>query len=149
MKITRNLILLIVFSLFLAACGLLKSELDTNLEKWKSQHPGHYRYDLQIGCFCAFMDKMPLSIEVENGQVVNISDATGAAPSAQEMEWYASYTTIDKIFAYAQTATTEADQVDIQYDPDFGYPTRISIDWIEQAIDDEMGLTVSNFTVIP
>ncbi len=151
MKFTRALIIFSLFAALLAACGWIgpKSELDSNREKWTNQNVSHYRYDLQIGCFCAFRDKMPLTIEIKDGQIVSVTDATGAAPSDQEMEWYKEYIGIDKIFDYAQKATQEADKTEITYDPETGIPTQVSVDWMEQAADDEMGLTISNFEKLP
>lgn len=147
MKITRILTFLTVFSLILAACGA-QSELSQNQAKWQDQAPAHYRFDLQIGCFCAFRDRMPLTVEIQNGEIVSIVDATGAAPTEQEMEWYAPYLGVDKVFEYAQKASTEAAKLEIKYDASLGYPTQLYVDWNEETMDEEVGLDITNLTVL-
>ena len=39
----------------------------------------------------------------------------------------------------------ESDQVDATYDPEYGFPTSVSVDRIRNAIDDEWGFGVSDF----
>jgi hypothetical protein len=34
------------------------------------------------------------------------------------------------------------------YDPTYGFPSQVSIDYIKRAVDDELGLQVSNFEVL-
>ena len=65
-------ILLLVLSLLLVACSTA-SEYDQNLNKWQDADVAHYQFDLFIGCFCPFRDMMPLTIEVQNGEVVSIT----------------------------------------------------------------------------
>ena len=151
MKHLRTLLILSLFVSLLAACSGFgpKSELEVNREKWTNQNVSHYRFNLHIGCFCAFRDKMPLVIEVNNGEIISITDANGATPSAQEMEWYQEYSSIEKVFAYLQKASQEADKSEIAFDSETGIPTQIHIDWIELAMDDEMSLTISNFEKLP
>lgn len=151
MKTPRTILFFILFSIVFSACNAFapKSELELNREKWNQQNITHYRYTLRLSCFCAFMDKMPLTVEVQNGEVVSIVDATGATPSAQELEWYGEYTNAEKLFGYIQKAEAEADQHQVTYDPSTGLPAEVNIDWIELAMDDEMSLTISNFENLP
>lgn len=60
-------------------------------------------------------------------------------------DFYQPYNTIEKVFDYLGEAIQDANNTTINYDPTYGFPTLISIDWIELAIDDEMYLTLSNF----
>ena len=48
--------------------------------------------------------------------------------------------TIEKTFKYLERANTVADHMTVGYDLTYGFPTRISIDWIERAVDDEFDL---------
>lgn len=63
----------------------------------------------------------------------------------QAGDFYQPYNTIEKEFDYLGEAIQDANNTTINYDPTYGFPTLISIDWIELAIDDEMYLTLSNF----
>jgi hypothetical protein len=42
-----------------------------------------------------------------------------------------------------------ADKVDVEYDPTYGFPTTASIDFVEEAVDDELYLSISNFEELP
>jgi hypothetical protein len=55
--------------------------------------------------------------------------------------------TIDQVFDFLQRWIGGADQVDAKYDPDYGYPVAVRIDRIENAIDDEFEMRISDLTV--
>jgi len=58
--------------------------------------------------------------------------------------------TIDRIFSELETDINgAADEVVVKYDPTYGFPTEASIDFIKEAIDDELYLTLSNFEELP
>ncbi len=40
-------------------------------------------------------------------------------------------------------------KIDVAYDVAFGYPTVIDIDFIAQAVDDEIGYMISGFAALP
>jgi ABC-type glycerol-3-phosphate transport system substrate-binding protein len=142
-------ILLAVMALLLAACSSA-SEFDSNLEKWQGMGITHYRYQLMIGCFCPFGQDMPLTIEVENGEVASILRADGAPVDSSDpsFETYSAYATIDLVFSELESNLTEADEITVTYDPLYGFPGEISIDYIKEAMDDELYIQVSNFESI-
>jgi hypothetical protein len=138
--------------LVLAACSIVPaSEFDQNLGKWQNADVSHYRFDLSLGCFCAFRSMMPLTIEVKNGEVVAISDASGIPLSLDDpnYEFFEQYLTIDRLFtALEADLGGEADEVTVTYEPLYGFPVDISIDRIKEAVDDELYIQVSNFEAL-
>ena len=89
----------------------------------------------------------PVVIRVQNGQVASVRYAdTGLTPPAVSG---ASYPTIDGLFAVIENAT-RAPAADIQahFDPDFGFPQSIYIDYYANAVDDELGLYVTGFRAL-
>ncbi|MFM7677431.1 MAG: DUF6174 domain-containing protein, partial [Roseiflexaceae bacterium] len=57
------------------------------------------------------------------------------------------YTTIDGIYAELTSERfRDADKLTLTYDPTYGFPSEISADFIEMAADDELYLSVSEFT---
>jgi len=149
----RILLLSILATLILAAvgCGNFQQgrALSRNRALWESQNISHYRFQLQVGCFCAFMDLMPLSVEVRDGQVVSLLDASGRPVPAVRLEMLERYAGIDKLFELVNQAISDkADKVMVFYDPTYGFPSQVSIDYIKRAVDDELGLQVSNFEVL-
>jgi hypothetical protein len=145
-------IILLTLSLILAACSSVSgSEFDKNKAIWDNANISHYRYTLSVSCFCVFMDEMPVTIEVENDQVVSITSVKGTLIDSSNTVLYpvvAPYATIDDLFTQLKSAQAEAEEITVVYDPTYGYPSSIAIDYIKQAADDELYLTVENFEVL-
>ncbi len=145
-------IIFIVLAIAISACAIgAKNDLSANQQKWQNSGVTHYRFNLDVICFCAFRDRMPLSIEVRDGQVVSMTYADGTDIPADDpqREYFNRFATIDNLFADLETGpASEAEEVTIQYDPTYGFPNDMNIDQIKEAIDDEYHLTVSNFEVL-
>jgi hypothetical protein len=94
---------------------------------------------------------MPLVIEVQDGEVVSMEFQNGAEiDPAIRQDLFDKYATIDRIFAELDADLNgAADKVTIEYDPTYGFPTKADIDFVEEAIDDELYLSISDFEVIP
>ena len=155
-------LLLVLLALVLSACSTVanagepKSELDLAREKWQAANISHYRFNLFISCFCVFNENMPLVIEVNNGEVVSMEFQNGKEIDPQFLDLFNRYATIDKLFDglassfdFPGDEQVAAEKVTVQYDATYGFPTQIDIDFIEQAIDDELYLTVSDFEALP
>lgn len=142
-------IILVVLALIVAACST-SSEYDQKLKQWTDAGVSHYRYDLVIGCFCPFSQDMPLTIEVKDGQVVSITNVEGVLLDASNPSYqhYLEYATIDLLFAELKSEMTEAEELTVAYDPQYGFPSEVWIDRIKLAVDDEMSLQVTNFEVL-
>jgi len=145
-------IILITLIVMLAACSAGGSELSRNQQKWQDANITHYRFELSIGCFCAFRDQMPLTIEVRDGQIVYMAtvDGTLVLDTDQNYEFYAPHATIDLLFAEIDAAVKEgADSVTVTYDPTYGFPTEIAIDFSQEMADEEMYYSISGFEALP
>ncbi|MBN8654564.1 MAG: hypothetical protein J0M11_02425 [Anaerolineae bacterium] len=143
-------ILLLVLSLLLVACSA-SSEYDQNLKKWQEANIDHYRFDLFIGCFCPFRNVMPLTIEVQNGEVVSITQVDGVVVTAEDpsYELFTSAASMDALFTMLEADLNgDADEVLVTYDTTYGFPTSISVDQIKEAVDDEIFYQVENFEVL-
>lgn len=155
-------IILLVLAVALSACttfanaGKPKSEVEQARDKWQAANISHYRFNLFIGCFCAFRDEMPLTVEVKDGKVVSLKSESVGEINPTNLQYYERYLTIDKLFGEIEKGfktedpqSSPAEKVTVTYDETYGYPTQISVDFIEQAVDDELGLTISGFEVLP
>ena len=142
-------ITLMLLTLILAACtGVGKSELSRNQSKWQDADIAHYRFQLGVGCFCPVGGIMPLTVEVMDGEIVSIVDFNGNDyPSTDPMsELILKYATIDRLFSeLGSEPVQEADSLTVNYDPTYGFPVEVAIDYIELAADDELYLSVSGF----
>ena len=149
----KKLILLIaVAALALAACASgasanqNQSELDQNWQKWQDADISHYRYNLAISCFCVFSQDMPLIIEVQDGQVVSMEYTSGNEIDPSSREYFQRFETIDRLFEQLQKDIGgEADEVVVTYNATYGFPEEVKIDYVLEATDDELWLTISDF----
>ncbi len=137
--------ILITLVIMLAACSAGGSEFTQNQTKWQNANFTHYRFQLSVGCFCAFRDKMPITVEVQNGQVASMTYADGTSVDASEQAnmGFDQYATIDALFQYTAQRMKDAAEVTVTYDSTYGYPTTIYIDGSKQIADDELSLSVS------
>ena len=143
--------LLLVLALVLAACSAVpQSELARNRDKWDAAGIGSYRMNLFIGCFCGFTEKMPLTVEVRSGEVVSMTYDDGT-PVGDDMnrEFFDRFATIDRLFDDMQSGqTSKADKVEATYDAAYGFPSQVNVDAIQNAVDDEYSVQISNFEAL-
>ena len=151
-----RILLFTIIMLALAACsagaqaGGNQTEIERNLEKWRDANVSHYRYHLSITCFCVFSQDMPLVIEVVDGRVVSMEYQSGKEIDAANLELFNKFSTIDRIFAEVEAGLAgAADEVKVTYDETYGFPIDITFDYMKEATDDELYLTVSNFEPLP
>jgi hypothetical protein len=140
---------LLLLALILAACSTGGgTELSRNQSKWQDAGIDHYRFDISVGCFCLFRSQMPVTVEVQDGEVVSMIDVNGEAfPMDDPMsDLVLKHATIDRLFSeLGSDPVQEADHLTMTFDPIYGFPTEVAIDFIELAADDELYLSVSAF----
>jgi hypothetical protein len=147
MKKHTILFVILALALTLSACGA-KSELASNVKKWDAANVSHYRFELTISCFCPFQDIMPVTVEVKDGQIVSLTDVTGQPLREDFRTTFEEAATVERLFAIAKENIANADQVDVTYDAEFGFPASISVDRIKLATDDEIGYSIGAFKVL-
>jgi hypothetical protein len=144
-------LILIGLVIVLTACSAgSPNEFESNLQKWEKADISHYRYELFIGCFCIFTENMPLVIEVKDDEVVSMAFKNGAEINPDFSELFGRFATIDLIFAELEAGLGgEAEKVEVKYDETHGFPADIWFDYLLEAADDELGLTISGFEALP
>jgi Family of unknown function (DUF6174) len=110
---------------------------------WQSNHVSAYRYTVATSCFCLALG--PIEAEVRNGVVVSWRRTDGG-----EIPSNMTFTlTVDSLFANIQRAMNRSESsVTAEYNPALGYPTHANIDWIKNAVDDEIAYEVLSLTVL-
>ncbi|HUF72135.1 MAG TPA: DUF6174 domain-containing protein [Gammaproteobacteria bacterium] len=114
---------------------------------WQATQSGDYRYGYQKYCDCN-RDEPPVTVvTVTNGEVENVYHLHGdsdrevpARDGSLDLYW-----TVDDLFdklagAYARDAVVRA-----EYEPDFGYPTSLYIDYDLGVVGDETDLRLTQF----
>lgn len=109
---------------------------------WDSNHPASYRYTVERTCFCVPLG--PLTVTVDNGEVVSIvtEDGKHLKPTGPRLQGYP--ISIDQLFDYATEAETQSARSEIGYDPTLGYPARFDIDWDSTTPDDDVQIQVTD-----
>ena len=146
----KTLLLFATLALLMSSCSILPNRaLASARDRWRNANVSHYRYNLAVGCFCAFTQKMPLTVEVQDGKLRSMVYKDGTPVSAEETQIFAPYSTMDSLFDFTGETLRKADDVKVDYDPAYGFPASVQIDFIRNAADDELTLTVTNFQPLP
>ena len=84
----------------------------------------------------------PWAVDVVNHQIMKITDANlNVVPGMP-----ANNPTFENLFAIIEEALAlDAAMVDVTYSAAYGFPTRMSIDYHEHIVDEEVSIEVSNF----
>jgi hypothetical protein len=95
------------------------------------------------GCECPVESVGPATVTVENGAIsVHYTQSGASVPRA----FIPAFPDVEGLFDLIEDAQKQSyDKVDVEYDAELGYPTRISVDIDERAVDDEFGIYVRDF----
>ena len=116
-------------------------ELSSQRRIWQNFNSGTYSYVLTRGCFCAYAGQFQLF--VEENEVVNIVPPWDDLEGIPSEDWDL-FPTIDGLFDLIEEAYSgKADRISVDYS-EHGYPAMADIDYIENAIDDELFLGVDD-----
>jgi hypothetical protein len=121
------------------------------LAKWEQAGIGDYSMRVDRSCFCPYDPQDHVHVEIAGGQVVL---AMGAAELSDDPEYavpisegdYSSWYTVPGLFALIESTRQDADRVTVSYDPEYGFPDHINVDYYLGAVDDELFLAVRDFT---
>jgi hypothetical protein len=89
-----------------------------------------------------------VDIVVVDGAIVSVLDASTGRPVSKESA--AHYRTIDGLFDFMRGAIDyPASSVRSAYDVNLGYPAETYVDYVAQAIDDELSFRVFGLSPLP
>ena len=132
---------LVILMLF-TACG---SAPQSKLSIWRGKNIRSYHYQLRINCFCPPEITSPVTVEVRSGELASIRYTEDGRPVTNE--FFNRFTTIDKLFDILREAEErKADRISAEYDPVYGFPTNVFIDYLFSAADEELGFAFTGFT---
>ena len=144
------LVVAIVGVVLLSTCNASQRKaFKQNRSLWESQTIHHYSFNLKIGCNCPWYDLMPLTVEVQNGEIVSMVASNGEDITPY-LDTFRSHGTIENLFNRVDSATSVCMyKLEVQYDATYGFPTSIIIDPYRMITDDAIGYYVTNFAVLP
>jgi len=150
----KRTLLLFIF-LPLISCSVFNNEQDGYEEarkKWEVQKAERYEFRYGISCFC--QPTTPAIVVINADTVFQVLDPSNRdslmIQTGENTFQYAgdvykeAYKTIDQLFDIIREARG-ADQLDVKYDLESGFPLSINIDYEKNTADDEVSYTVSNY----
>ena len=103
---------------------------------WEAQGLRDYTFDVRRVCYCQFMGDV--RVTVKGGVITGVTEL--ASEVAHDPEFFRA---INSLFDLVQDADErDAHEIQVEFDPGRGYPTRIWIDYVEMMADEEMGFTL-------
>lgn len=121
----------------------LKQALDANQEKWALRNINSYQYTLSASCFC-------LNDITGKKQVTVLDGAVTEAFLLQTSQYLtpeelSRVKTVAELFTVVQQAIdTQAYQLSVSYNKDYGHPETIIIDRYKDMMDDEITYYVND-----
>ena len=149
-------IFIILSAFFLYSCdsivdGRKGDDFVASRNLWQQEGQENYSFEFSKLCYCGGLFN-PATIVVKADTISTVLDPeTGEPlrdPQTNELvfpKYSDSFLTIDELFEVIEDARKNADKLSVEYDGNLGYPVLIEIDYIKEAIDDEVTYKVENF----
>jgi hypothetical protein len=146
----RRALPFLVFSLLLLVAGcsllptatpsareLLAQELRAAEARWASKDISTYRFTLTYSCFCPWTD--PMAVTVVDDQVTSVTMNGESVANAGGLPLL-----VESAFEQVRSSL-DAHEIEAAFDPEFGFPSRVVADPIENAVDEEFSFRITDF----
>jgi Family of unknown function (DUF6174) len=140
---------LVAIGLTLASCGVLDPDrridgLDAARARWALLEISDYEIVIERVCFCPEVD--PVRVRVVDNQVVGRTYLTSGAPVPADRGQF--YPDVAGLFDLLEDANRRGASINASFDQQYGFPTSAAIDYIKNAIDDEVSIRVADFDLL-
>ena len=148
-KLKTGLVLTMLFSFQLTACKKDEPAKEPTLQSakatWTAQEKSSYTLDQVWSCECVQTVYGKVRITVQNNQITNVISLKDGEPVPQD-QWEM-FSTVEELFKQVEEFKTQAPfRSTVKYDPKYGYPMIVEVDYSEEWVDDEIGITTSRLT---
>ena len=109
---------------------------------WDGQAITSYLVTIKRVCFCS--EVRSVRVTVANRQVVSRAFVDDGQPVPAVL--IQAYPSIDGLFDLLEDAARRADEIHLTFDPTIGIPLQANIDFVKNAVDDEVNFIVSDFS---
>lgn len=116
-----------------------RDSLEAARARWRTLGSQSYSYEVNRSCFCLLGGRQ-MSVTVQAGAVTAAEfQDSGAGVEAALLSYVP---TVADLFDLIEDALDrKASYFSAAYDPSYGYPTRIEIDYSSSAADDELAIS--------
>lgn len=122
-----------------------RDDLASARARWTASGADSYTYDVNRSCFCVLGGKS-VTVTVQNGGVVSASLAESGSQVDNALLTYVP--TVPDLFDLIEDALSRNPAFfSATYDPTYGYPTRIEVDYSANAVDDETAISTRNLVL--
>ena len=124
------------------------AKLNDQKAKWESNEPAAYEYQYTHNCFCVPEYVGPFKVTVENSQVVKVVAVNSIDDTWMEITPAAEHR-IDALFQDIKGhLKRDPDSATVTYDAIYGFPAEAYFDMEENSVDEEWGLSITDFKVL-
>jgi len=142
-----TLVSLTIAATMFGACGgptAPERQLQAARLKWERARPAAYTITVARWCECTQEMSGPVVVAVRDGAIESrtyVASAAAVGPTYADL-----FPSIDGLFERIDDAhRRRAASVEVTYDPEFGFPVTISIDYDRVMADDELTYRATNF----
>lgn len=142
----------ILLSCFLISCSSddtfseEKREFSIAKQKWNSAQINNYNMNERISCFCGGL--LEWKVFVKNGIKDKVEYDESQATGQTYDDIFDQARTIEDVFDLLESLLNrDLASLNVEYDDIYGFPKLISIDYIKDAVDDEIGYIYSDFEI--
>ena len=112
---------------------------------WDRANPTDYSVTIERLCFCPGVG--PVRVVVVNRLVASRTVVATQQPLAANLS--DAYPDVPGLFSIVRDGYVRAAAINVSFDQQYGFPTDATIDYIKNALDDELSLKVTNFSLLP
>lgn len=114
--------------------------------RWSATSSPSYSYKVNRACECVLGGRL-IAVTVNNGSVVSAAYVDSRSAVEQALLTYV--LTVPDLFDLIQDALDRrAVYLAVTYDPTFGYPTHIEVDYSANTVDDEVVMSARELTFV-
>jgi hypothetical protein len=136
------LLLVLVSGSLLSSCArkTQTTALSPEHAKWMKSRVKDYRYEFQPRCYCIQAKRGPYTVVVKKNEIVSVNG------QPYDPENMGRLFTIDGLFEMIESQRKRKPVLEeIEYDPQYGFPSSLYFDFVENIKDEEYGWYVSKF----
>ena len=116
-----------------------QDRLDRAWDRFERSAPLSYTYTVRVSCECPREVTRPVTVWVDRGVTEYLLYEDDGQPVP--LSYASSFPNAEQLFDAIQDAIDRGAQViDVDYDPTFGYPTSVYIDYERSMADEELSM---------
>ena len=124
----------------------VQNELELNRQKWQRHDIRNYSIQENYLCFCVGLLEWEIIVQDDLKDTL-IFDTSFLSDNQTYSDVFEKSRSIEEAFEFIQNFDADAvDFFEVSYDPKYGYPTKIDIDYQAGLADEEIIYAYSNFS---